>query len=237
MDVDDVAVRLCAEGESRLQAALHSGLGRRWVARPKMGWAPAGAPHPLLFGAVTLDRNPPVDALLAVSGRICDSFAELAPQAVPGRTPQPAPPWMFRKAGPPRRVPAVEGVRILRITADAEVTRWERVVFRANGADPARPGELHPPGSQRYPGLALLLAEREGVPIGAALGLVSPSCVTVSAVAVLPASRRAGTGTALTAAVLALAPGKPATLSSSRLGAGLYRELGFQEVGSALHWV
>lgn len=227
---------MCAEGESRLQAALHAGLGRRWVVGDKIGWAPAGAAHPLLFGAVTLDRDPPIEELLGVAGTICDSHAELTSRALPGRTGQPAPPWMFRKAGPLSRPLPADGVRIRRVTADAEVTVWERIVFRANSVEPDLPGELHPPGSQRYPGLTLLLAEREGEPIGAALGLVSPSCVTVSAVAVLPASRRAGTGTALTTAVLGLAPDRPATLSTSRLGAGIYTRLGFVEVGSAVHW-
>lgn len=235
-DVNDAAVRMCAEGESRLQAALHAGLGHSWLVRGMIGWDPAGAPHPLLLGAVTLARNPPIDALLAASGTICDSYAELTPHAVPGRTAQPAPPWMLRRPAPLSHTPSIDEVHIRRVTADAEVIVWERVVFQANRAEPAMPGELHPPGSQRYPGLALLLAEREGEPVGAALGLVSSSCVTVSAVAVLPPSRRAGIGTALTAAVLALAPDKPATLSTSRLGAGIYRRLGFQEVGSALHW-
>lgn len=39
--------------------------------------------------------------------------------------------------------------------------------------------------------------------------------MTISAVAVLPSHRRSGIGTALTAAVIALAPDKPATLSTS----------------------
>ncbi|WP_420330099.1 GNAT family N-acetyltransferase [Ornithinimicrobium murale] len=68
------------------------------------------------------------------------------------------------------------------------------------------------------------------------MGLVTGSCVVVSAVAVLPEFRGAGLGIALTQRVLALAPGLPATLSSSEIGHGVYRRLGFVDVGRPIHW-
>lgn len=73
-------------------------------------------------------------------------------------------------------------------------------------------------------------------PIGAALGLVTATSVVVSAVAVLPAARGQGLGTALTQHAMRLAPDLPATLSSSQLGYEVYRRLGFVEVGRPVHW-
>ncbi|WP_367889971.1 GNAT family N-acetyltransferase [Serinicoccus kebangsaanensis] len=48
--------------------------------------------------------------------------------------------------------------------------------------------------------------------------------------------RGTGLGTALTQRALALAPGLPATLSSSKMGYGVYRRLGFVDVGRPIHW-
>ncbi|WP_425606986.1 GNAT family N-acetyltransferase [Ornithinimicrobium faecis] len=132
--------------------------------------------------------------------------------------------------------PLPVGAAIRPVASDLDVAAWERVVFESNGGPPSRPGELHPAGSQRQPGLSLLLANVRGRPVGAALGLVTGSCVVVSAVAVLPAFRGTGLGTALTQRVLALAPGLPATLSSSEIGYGVYRRLAFVEVGRPIHW-
>lgn len=143
---------------------------------------------------------------------------------------------MFRE---PRLVPdpcTPSGVVIRQVRENTEVLAWERVVFLANGSGPAAAGELHPAGSQRYPGLALFLAEADGQLIGAGLGLEGPASVTISAIAVLPSHRGRGIGTELTAAALRLAPHKPATLSTSELGRSAYHRLGFREVGRATHW-
>lgn len=144
---------------------------------------------------------------------------------------------MFRGPGPVSNLcTAASAVIIRQVCEDAEVLAWERVVFLANGSEPAIPGELHPAGSQRYPGLTLFLAEADGQLVGAGLGLEGPGSVTVSAMAVLPSHRRCGIGTELTAAALRLAPNKPATLSTSKLGRSAYYRLGFREVGVATHW-
>lgn len=232
----DPRVGVCAAGESTLQGALHSGLDHRWISHG--GWAgnPEGSPHPFLFGAVTVEREVSPECLADVVGPICDSFAQLKARSLKGRTPESGPPWMFREPDPLSDRRVSPDVVIRRVREDTEVSEWERIVFVANGSEPTTTGELHPAGSQNYPGLTLFLAEGDGELLGAGLGLEGPDSVTVSAVAVLPHHRGQGIGTALTAAALRLATQKPATLSTSELGRGAYQRLGFHEVGRATHW-
>lgn len=174
--------------------------------------------------------------LADVAGIVCDSFAEFDAHDLPGRRSEAANPWMYRHPAAVSEPALPDGVRIRRVTSDADVARWERVVFEANGQEPDPPGELHPAGSQRQPGLSLLLAEHGRAPVGAAMGLVGEVSVVVSAVAVLPTMRGAGLGTALTLRALALAPGLPATLTASELSYRIYGRLGFVEVGRPAHW-
>lgn len=141
-EVNDVAIQLCAEGESNLQAALHAGLGQRWNVTETLGWAPTGAPHPLLFSAVTLTEDLPRQALPAGPGTICDSFASLRPDVLPGRRHEPGPPWMLRDPEPLYPGRLAEGLQIRRVTEDREVDIWEELVFRAHAAQRTHPGEL-----------------------------------------------------------------------------------------------
>lgn len=114
---------------------------------------------------------------------------------------------------------------------------FERMAFLAAGGQlPQHPGELHPGGSERLPGIHFFLAWLDGRPIGTALAVIHEYGVLVSAVAVLPDERRRGVGAALTAAAIMAAPDRPATLSSSRLGSGTYRAMGFLEVGVPVDW-
>ncbi len=144
-----------------------------------------------------------------------------------------ADPWMMRPPSPVQgRV--VEGIHVAR-TEDALL--FERVAFTAAaGTGPSRSGELHPRGSERSRGLHLLVAWRGECPVGTALALVHATGVFVSAVAVLEAERGAGVGTALTATAVAQAADRPATLSASTLGLGVYQRLGFQFVAKPIDW-
>ncbi len=200
------------------------------------GWTPEGVPHRFLLGAVTLNMTASAGALAEVQGTVCDSFATFDENDMPSRRRAESNPWMHRAPGAVDDHTLPVGFTIRSVTSDSDTIAWERVVFEANGGPPSRPGELHPAGSQRQPGLSLLLAELNGRPAGGALGLVTRSCLVVSAVAVLPAVRGAGLGTALLQRVLALASELPATLSSSDIGQGVYGRLGFVEVGRPVHW-
>lgn len=228
MSADPVA--LCAHGEAAWHAVAYAGLGSRWSDDGRLARGHGTVPHDLLLGAVTLrpDAEVPGD----VPGIVGDSFARLR---LPGREAEPGGYWMVREGGHRPSV-AVPGLTIHRAASDADVAWFEQLAFLAAGDEPpARPGELHPPGSQRLPGATWLFAELDGVGVGTAASIVTGRTNNIGAVAVLPAFRGRGIATALTEAAIAAGPGVPATLSATAAGRGVYRRLGFCEVGRPLH--
>lgn len=227
------AVAVCAAGEAAWQECAYAGLGGVWRADTGLGWS-TRVPHQFLFAGVTLTARPRMPAALARHhpGTVCDSWAALAPGDLPGWTAEPADPWMIREPAPC----TPEGPADVIIAATRDALLFEATAFRANG-ESAVPGELHPVGSEGFPGLTLFLAWRRGVPVGTALSIRHLSGVVVSAVTVLPEERRRGVGRALTAAALLAAPALPATLAASTLGLSTYRQMGFIELCRPVHWI
>jgi GNAT superfamily N-acetyltransferase len=84
------------------------------------------------------------------------------------------------------------------------------------------------------PDLRWFAARLDGEIVACALGVLGAGVVGIYNVATLPASRGHGAGTAVTAAVLAdgqRAGARLAVLESSPQGHGVYRRLGFEDVG------
>ena len=226
----DEPIELCARGEAAWQAVAYATLGAAWTYAEGIAWG-RHVPHRLLLGAITLHPLPALPEPLA--GTVRDSWGALGPQLGAARRAERADPWMLRAAGA-CAAPAVPGLTIQR-AGDAEL--FERIAFlAASGTPPERPGELHPHGSENTPGLHLLLASLDDQPVGSALALIHDRGLFISAVAVLAAHRGKGIGTALTAAAINCAPHRPATLSTSRAGLGIYQQLGFEVVATPLDW-
>ena len=226
------AIALCAHGEAAWHATAYASLGAAWADDGALarGFG-AATPHPFLLGAVTLTP----DAVLPrdVPGAVCDSFARLRPD---GYEAEPTGFWMIREPGGGVRQPAVRGLTIRRAVTDDDVAWFETLAFLAvDGRPPARPGELHPPGSGHLAGLTLLIAELDGEGVGTALSVATDRANNIGAVAVMPAQRGRGIAGALTEAAAAAAPGVPAVLSATPAGHGVYRRLGFVDVGRPLH--
>jgi GNAT superfamily N-acetyltransferase len=230
-------VHLCAAGEAAFQRAVHLGLGRPWIDGDRLAWAPDGPGHRFLFAAVTLAPRPALPD--GLRGRVCDSFAALKAEDLPGPGwwSEDADPWIVR---PPLPVPApalAPGLRIGRVETDDEMVIFERTAFvAAGGRPPVRVGELHPAGSQRTPGLHFFVAGIDGHPAGTALAMDYQLGVLISAVAVLPQARRRGVGAALTVTALQVAPGRPAPLFATGAGLPVYQRLGFVEIGRHRDW-
>lgn len=226
----DERTELCARGDAAWHGAAYAALGAAWTLAADIAFG-QHVPHRFLLGAITLCPVPQLPQPL--TGTVRDSWGVLAPQLAPTRQAEPADPWMLR---PPGRcpVPAVSGLTIERVR-DAEL--FERTAFlAASGTAPKRPGELHPRGSEHTPGLHLLLARVDHQPVGTALALVHERGLFISAVAVVAAHRGQGIGTSLTATALNCAADRPATLSASEAGLGIYRQLGFEPVAVPLDW-
>lgn len=233
MPEDEVTV--CAAGESAWHAAAYAGLGLEWREDDGFAWGPDGPAHRFLLSAVTLTPEAPPVAGFRQSGRgiVRDSWAVYGENDLPGWDPSPTDPWMFRDPGP-CEAPGVEGV-VVRPTNDELL--FERTSFiGAGGSPPENPGELHPTGSGKFDGLHLLLAWRGDIPIGSALAIQHSLGTVISGVSVVDEERRKGIGTLITATAVSVDPTKPATLTASDLGIGIYRGLGFRELGRPVHW-
>lgn len=224
-------IGLCAAGEAAWHAVAYASLGAPWSDDGRLARARGSVPHRFLLGAVTLvtDASVPDD----VPGIVCDSWGALR---LPGREAEPTGYWMIREADRSATPPRVPGLVIRRAVSDDDVAWFEYVAFlAADGVLPARSGELHPPSSQHLAGLTLLVAEIDGEGVGTALSVVTDRVNNIGAVTVMPAQRGRGIASALTEAAIAVAAGVPATLSATPAGRGVYRRLGFAEVGRPLH--
>ncbi len=227
------AIAVCAAGEAVWQQCAYAGLGGAWRVDPGLAWS-TWVHHRFLLAGVTLTARPALPAGLVQQqpGIVCDSWAALEPVDLPGWAAKPADPWMIREPAPC----TLEGPADVTIAPTRDALLFEATAFRANGVS-AVPGELHPAGSEGFPGLTLFLAWRSGIPIGTALSVRHSVGVVVSAVSVVPEERRLGVGRALTAAAVLVAPGLPATLAASDLGQSAYRQLGFVELHRPVHWM
>ncbi len=131
------------------------------------------------------------------------------------------------------------GLEVRRTTA-ADVEDFLAVQVEAFGlGQPALARAFLAPPVGR-PGWTHLTGYHEERPVVTAIGVRTGDAVGVYGVGTTVSARRRGYGAALTAAVLAAEFGAGATfahLNPSELGAGVYRRLGFQEVGGFAIWL
>lgn len=143
------------------------------------------------------------------------------------------PPLMLRVPAP---LPASPGDLTIRAADDATtLADFERVLVAGFGlpalgrpavADLALTGSL----------LHLRVGYVDGEPVATAGAAVHHGVVEVDWVATLPDARRRGYGTALTAAVVGVAPELPSLLIASDDGQDVYRRLGYLDLFRATMW-
>jgi hypothetical protein len=136
------------------------------------------------------------------------------------------PPLMLRPAGPPPPAPALEGVRVERVTDPARLAEFEAVTVAGYPLDGAA-APLFAQGLLDDPAFAAWLALDGGTPVGGAAAYIAAGLVQVTLVAVLGAARRRGVGAALTAAATRADSGLPAALLASDDGRAVYERLGY----------
>jgi predicted N-acetyltransferase YhbS len=240
--VDPVA--LAARGESVWHRLGLAALGIGWVEDGTVARRTAPC-SPVFLAALSLRAGVP-GARLAAAADELDTEATVRDAGAAedlgrfGFVLQAREPWMLHPPGPPPVPPAPAGLIVAPCRTPAEVELFEQTSVEAFTGSAAGwvPGAIHPPrASLETPGLTLLLARLDGRPVGTAIAARDATVLNLGGVAVLEAARRRGVGANLTAACLATAPDLPAVLSASDQGHGLYRALGFDDVGqSALWW-
>ena len=110
-------------------------------------------------------------------------------------------------------------------------------VFPPARVEPAMRGRIQPPRVLGIEGWCVWLGYRSGVPAGAAYTFHDGTSVGVYQVATLPEHRGNGVARALMVAVLRRYPDVEITLSATEQGRGLYEQLGFHPVGTAIWWI
>ncbi|MCI0440686.1 MAG: GNAT family N-acetyltransferase [Chloroflexi bacterium] len=99
-----------------------------------------------------------------------------------------------------------------------------------------RAARWHVPASLGVPGMSYFVGRVEGRAVSVSIAVVGDGVVGVYGVATHPKHRRKGYGAAMTWAAVQVAPGLPAVLNPSQMGAAMYRSMGFREAGRKRDW-
>jgi GNAT superfamily N-acetyltransferase len=136
----------------------------------------------------------------------------------------------------PDELPVPDGTTIARVTEELALEQWVRTCLTGFGVSDANVG----PAVTTFTRLALVedsewhcfLASLNGEPVASAATLMTGGVAGIYWVGTVPGARRLGLGAAVTAAALGSARARGyrlGTLTSSQLGYGMYRGLGFRD--------
>lgn len=146
--------------------------------------------------------------------------------------------WYHRPASQWQQPSVPRGIEVQRVTTSAMLEALEQAAAVGFAAPVTPdPGSIHPPELLHDSDAVLVVALSHGNVVGTALGHVAAGVLGIYGVSTLPAHRRRGIATALTASVGASHPDLDAVLQPSPAAASLYRRLGFNRIGSFAHWV
>jgi ribosomal protein S18 acetylase RimI-like enzyme len=146
-------------------------------------------------------------------------------------------PWFYRPPGPLAGCAPSE-LEIVRVRTPAEVVEFEQVSVRGFGSedDAIEPGTYHPPTILDDDAMKMFIGRVGGRAVAASIGYLLDEVVGIFGVATVESARRRGYGSALTRAAMFAETGLPAVLAPSDEGAGMYRALGFEQVGALTIW-
>ena len=228
-------VALCADAAARWHSSWLTALGVGWE-RDDAAWRALERPPLIYHGAITLRRDLPAGTVARAPGSICDAWQTLDLEAHGFRIWR-TEPWFHRPAGPIAGDPPPE-LEIVEVATPNEVYDFEAVSVRGFGseADSIEPGTYHPPAVLDDEAMHMFLGRVDGRAVAAAMGYRTDRAVGVFGVTTVASARRRGYGAALTRAAMLTDTGLPAILAPSPEGAGVYRRLGFSDVGALSIW-
>jgi len=235
-------VALCADTTAGWHGSWLTALGLRSERRDGV-WRALDSPPFIYWTAITLAPDMPATAISDARGTICDSWSslELARAGFEERdregfVERAREPWFVR---PPQDLPsenASSELEVVRVSTPAEVAEFESVSVRGFGGEHAsvKPGALHPASILENTRMTMLIGRVGGIPIGAAMCYRGDNAIGIYGVTTLTSARGRGHATALTRALID--PAIRALLSPSIEAQGLYRRLGFEQVGELTQW-
>jgi GNAT superfamily N-acetyltransferase len=145
--------------------------------------------------------------------------------------------WYGRPAGPIPREPDLDDLIITEVRSEADLAAFEQATCAAFAApQPLTPFEIHSPGILQDPAMHVIIGRVGDAVVSGAMAYRAAGVLGIYGIGTVPGHRRQGHASALTRACLAIEPMLPATLQPSIEATGLYRRLGFTEVGRFTHW-
>jgi len=228
-------VALCAGAVAAWHTSWLTALGLR-SKTDEYVWRALDAPPFIYFGAITLQPEPPVEALLTAPGSVCDSWQTEA-LSTHGYTIFRQEPWFYRPPGVLAEAKPPE-LELVAVSSDAEVYEFEAVSVRGFGGedDAIEPGTFHPPTVLEDDAMKMFIGRVDGRPVAAAMGYRTDDAVGVFGVTTVSSARRRGYGAALTRAAMLTGTGLPSVLAPSKEGEGVYLKMGFEPVGALTIW-
>jgi hypothetical protein len=199
-------------------------------------WRALDAPPFIYFGAITLQPETPVEAVLAAPGSVCDSWHRLD-LAAHGYTVFRQEPWFFRPPGSLTDTTPPE-LELVAVSTNAEVEEFEAVSVRGFGGedDSVEPGTFHPPTVLEDGAMKMFIGRVHGRPVAGSMGYRIEGAVGVFGVTTIPSARRRGYGAALTRVAMQTDTGLPSVLAPSKEGESVYLKMGFEPVGALTIW-
>jgi ribosomal protein S18 acetylase RimI-like enzyme len=215
-------------------AAWLAALGLR-SERTARVWRALDQPPPIYWTAVALESTATAADLAGQPGTVCDPWSsiDLTPH---GYAATARDPWLARTPGKVG-VAVPPELELVRAQTPAQVAEFETTSIRGFFEDESAEiacGSIHPAPILDDERMTMLIGRVEGRPVAAAMSYRLDDVVGIYGVTTLPSVRRRGYASALTAALLD--PGVPASLSPSAMAAGVYRRLGFEQVGELTMW-
>jgi hypothetical protein len=223
-----------AEAAAAWHSAWLTALGLR-SERDERVWRALDPPPFIYWTAITLDESATAGDLAGSRGTVCDTWSAIDLERH-GYTATERDPWFVRPPGPLAQ-PAPSDLEIVRVETPAEVEEFERTSLRGFADDDERavePGSIHPPPILADSRMTMLTGRVDGRAVSAAMSYRVDDMVGIYGVTTLPAARRRGYASALTAALID--PDAHASLSPSAMAEGIYRQLGFERAGELTMW-
>ena len=230
-------VALCAEAAAQWHTSWLTALGLR-SERDGDAWRALDRPPLIYFASITLRPEIRAEAVIGVTGSICDAWQrlDLAPQ---GFRVWRREPWFYRAPGPLPDVAGPPELELVPVSTPEEVYEFEAVSVRGFGGegDSVERGAYHPPSVLADDAMKMFIGRVDDQAVAAAMGYRTNDAVGVFGVTTVASARRRGYGTAVTRAAMLAESGLPAVLAPSREGEGVYVRLGFERVGELSIWI